>query len=874
MEELYNETNNRIFNFFYLMTVGVLIAWVMVSGIVDTTIFQRTHFLNLIRVFFTVLVFGIILTHEVVTKIAFWLFVAVTIFMVTGFMVFALVPERGMFNTTELMLRTIQYILGMRAHTFQYENIVVWTLIILFSFVVVYFGYVWFRFWLLLVLLTVTTSIAITSPYFRDERIFYVFIFCLLVLVVLKLQQLNQIKINNSNKELTLSSLIVPVTAVVVMLATMIPTPPTGGADGFFQRVVRAPFDFVNNVFSDLTTQTEFSLTNVGFGGRSGRLGGDVALNDRVFMRITTEPLTTMPIYLTGATSDTYTGYSWLSLHTEYENVDFADFYQRIELIERHLGGNLSWHVPMIEAVMEEQLVLMGWYQNYRFFINEVTGLVVQAHVSGYVPALIPDEIPGMALLTIDTLNTRMTSLFHPGIVRNMVPIEGEMMLSRTRDGRIISTNRLPRGAVYHVYHTDLNRSYTIWGWSSPGDRFSPMAPLQYSYRGVLMDIVLMLEMFRANYGYYIITPRISPAIGEVMTYIEFINNYLIPRSERIHEIYLQLPDTLPERVHQLAEYVTAPATTNFERMVFLESFLRENFRYTLLPGPSPVEQDFVDHFLFDIQAGYCVHFATAFVVMARTLGMPTRYVEGFMVNVPGGSWYQDVYVRNNMAHAWPEVYFEGYGWMRFEPTPAYEGVDEPEFTGGGLDSGFWEDDNHPYWLNQGQYREPEHQLGDIPQESGQIDAGGVTDSNRISIPPIVLIILGIAVVPITILVRLKYVKYKKNRFSKIDNNEIMNREYYRLLGYLQLFGHLMMPNDTEIAFMERIKRQLNLPKHEQALLVDAAQIYVKGRYSGSEIIDDELVIFEKINARLDERVIDLVGKVRYYWYRDFIGKI
>ena len=891
MKESYNKTDNRIFNFFYLMTVGVLTAWVMVAGIVDTTIFQRTHLLNLIRVFFTVLAFGLILKHEVVTKIAFWLFAAATIFIVTGFMMFALVPEGGgiAFNTAELILRTVQYVLGMRAHMFQYENIIVWLLIVSFSFVVVYFGYVRFKFWLLLVLSTVTTSIAITSPYFREERIFYVFIFCLLVLVVVKLQQLNQIKINNPHKTSKLSSLIIPVTAVVVMFATMIPTPPTGGDDGFFRRVARAPFDFVNNVFSDLTMQAEFSLTNVGFGGRGGRLGGNAVLNDRVFMRITTDSLTAMPIYLTGATSDTYTGYSWLNLHTEYEDVDFSDFYQQIELIERVLGENLSQYVPMIDSVMEGRLVpldLFGGFaeahpellQNYRFFINEVTYLFFQAYVPGFTPlhVVIPDEIPGTSLLTIDTLNTRMTSLFHAGIVRNMVSTEGEMMLSRTRDGRIVSNNRLPRGTAYQVYHTDLNRSYTIWGLTL-GGRILSTNPLQYSYRGVLSDIVLMLETFSANYGYYIMTPKISPAIGEVLTYIEIINNYLIPRSEQIHEIYLQLPDTLPERVRQLAEYVTADATTDFERMVLLESFLRENFRYTLSPGPSPVGQDFVDHFLFDIQVGYCVHFATAFVVMARALGMPTRYVEGFMVHEPDEHGNPDIYVRNNMAHAWPEVYFEGYGWVRFEPTPAYDGIDEPGFTGGiggilGSGGGFWEDDNIPYEPNQGQDREPVPQQNGTSQAPSQGNAGNAsdaTDNIRISIPTIVWVISGFTVVPIAFFARYRHIKYKRNRFSGKDNNEMMKREYQRLLVYLQLLGHSMRPSETEIAFMKRVKGELDLP-----LLVDATQIYVKGRYSDLEITDDELIIFEKINTRLDERVTDLVGKVRYYWYRDFIGRI
>ena len=904
MKELYNkktETNDKIFNFFYLMTVGVLIAWVMVSGIVDTTIFQRTHLLNLMRVFVVVLAFGLILTYETVTKIAFWAFAAATLFIVTGFMLFALRPESTgmMFNTAELLLRSVQYMVGMRAHTPQYENIIVWSLILFFSFVTVYFGYARFRFWILLTLLNVTTSIAITSPYFREQRIFYVAIFCLLILVIVKLQQENQMKIGNLIKARPLSKQIIPITAAVVILATVIPTPPTGGADGFFRRVVQAPFNLINNIFSDLTTQAEFSLANVGFGGHGGRLGGNVTVNDRVFMRIRTSRA--MPLYLTGATSDTYTGYSWLSLHAEYDVVDRSYFGWHLEAMENYIRLEFSQLVENM-ALINSGRPLDGPYRwNWfvgreeefdfgdRYFIDTLTGMNIQAMNDPYSWQMGGttdfSELQGLDRLIIDTLNTRMSSLFHSGVVHN-VTVPDEVEVVRNRDGRIVTSSRMERGATYEIALTNV----------SSGTRRAGNNPRQASYHGVLTDIATMLETFPMTHGYYLRAPLIwfntelifddyspLPTVYNATTTVNLLNNYLIPRAERIRDIYTQLPDGLPERVRDLAEFVTAEATNDYDRMLLLEAFLRSNFDYTLSPGPSPVGRDFVDHFLFDIQRGYCVHFATAFVVMARALGMPTRYVEGFLIQ--GQSRFDDIYVLNNMAHAWPEVYFEGYGWVRFEPTPAYGGFDDGGFTGGGLGGvggggGFWDDyQNLPYWLNPGGQHEPGYQPGGtISGQGGNQDTTGnanaTTGSAGIAISPLVILIPSIAAVPIGFLARLGYVKYQKNRFDKTDNHELMNREYQRLLGYLQLFNQTMLPTETEIAFMARIKGQLNLPIHEQEFLVQAAEIYAKGRYSHLAITDTELTVFEKIIARLDGRVLDEIGKVRYYWYRHFIGKI
>jgi len=78
---------------------------------------------------------------------------------------------------------------------------------------------------------------------------------------------------------------------------------------------------------------------------------------------------------------------------------------------------------------------------------------------------------------------------------------------------------------------------------------------------------------------------------------------------------------------------------------------------------------DWVEYMLFESQRGYCDDFATAMVVMLRTQGIPARFVQGYVL-ADRDPIRRDYVVRESLAHSWVEVYFDGYGWLRFEPTP------------------------------------------------------------------------------------------------------------------------------------------------------------------------------------------------------------
>ncbi|TVQ19785.1 MAG: transglutaminase domain-containing protein, partial [Spirochaetaceae bacterium] len=139
---------------------------------------------------------------------------------------------------------------------------------------------------------------------------------------------------------------------------------------------------------------------------------------------------------------------------------------------------------------------------------------------------------------------------------------------------------------------------------------------------------------------------------------------------------YLSVPDSISESVRALAADLTG--TTPSESMLNTLRFLRANFEYTLEP-PQPRGADrFLEAFLEEHNRGFCVHFATAFTIISRLQGIPTRYVTGFLVQPPdfeelmmgGMPLIESIAVSGYSAHAWPEIWLEQTGWRIVEATP------------------------------------------------------------------------------------------------------------------------------------------------------------------------------------------------------------
>lgn len=137
-----------------------------------------------------------------------------------------------------------------------------------------------------------------------------------------------------------------------------------------------------------------------------------------------------------------------------------------------------------------------------------------------------------------------------------------------------------------------------------------------------------------------------------------------------VRALYLQLPDTITPRTRDLAEEMAAGATTPYDQVVAVTRWLRQHIAYSRITQGPPEDAEPIDWLLFDYRVGYCNYYASAEVILLRILGIPARMAVGYASGTydEGSGVYE---VRGGDAHAWPEVFFPGYGWVEFEPTAA-----------------------------------------------------------------------------------------------------------------------------------------------------------------------------------------------------------
>lgn len=140
---------------------------------------------------------------------------------------------------------------------------------------------------------------------------------------------------------------------------------------------------------------------------------------------------------------------------------------------------------------------------------------------------------------------------------------------------------------------------------------------------------------------------------------------------------YLQLPEDLSPKIKQLAEEIAAYQNNSFDKTQVITYYLRRNITYSERIPEVPEGEDPIAWFLFTHKAGYCNYYATAEVLMLRSIGIPARLAVGYAqgsFNPENGSFT----VVQKDRHAWVEVYYVGYGWVEFEPTSSRPYIERP----------------------------------------------------------------------------------------------------------------------------------------------------------------------------------------------------
>ncbi len=151
-------------------------------------------------------------------------------------------------------------------------------------------------------------------------------------------------------------------------------------------------------------------------------------------------------------------------------------------------------------------------------------------------------------------------------------------------------------------------------------------------------------------------------------------------------DIYLQVPETISPRIAQLAQEITAGFETPYDMAAAITAWLRRNIAYNRVIDPPPSGREPVEWLLFDYKIGFCNYFASAEVILLRSLGVPARVAAGYA----SGQFLEDsgtYEVRAGDAHAWVEVFFPGFGWVEFEPTPEQPALIRPDAVQAGSEA-------------------------------------------------------------------------------------------------------------------------------------------------------------------------------------------
>ncbi|MCH5288134.1 MAG: transglutaminase domain-containing protein [Christensenellaceae bacterium] len=302
------------------------------------------------------------------------------------------------------------------------------------------------------------------------------------------------------------------------------------------------------------------------------------------------------------------------------------------------------------------------------------------------------------------------------------------------------------------------------------------------------------------------------------------------PAYEEIRRIYTALPEHLQQELYDLARRAVEGSTTPYQMAFALQNYLSRSYRYTLDVAPQPAELDFVTNFLLQTREGYCTYFASAMTVLCRMLGLPARYVEGYVAEPDAEG---NALVTGMDAHAWTEVYFSGFGWLTFDATPR---------TGGGTsnsenppeESAPPEDEPSPSPSpepTETPTPEPDDEMSTIapPQDTptpepseGPSSSPSPEPSDEPEAPPeepargprnpwwwlLLLLLLAIAGMALRVFLMLPAQAAARAK----DEQGRWMAWTQALYDELRVMGYSRQPNESPMAFMERLDANAQLP--------------------------------------------------------------
>lgn len=445
------------------------------------------------------------------------------------------------------------------------------------------------------------------------------------------------------------------------------------------------------------------------------------------------------------------------------------------------------------------------------------------------------------------------------------------MMRQRTLD---VNYKELTTNAVFTPPKTkEIISEKKKVSYEQKGILFENVASYDTTYRSAFLELNLqsprLIRMLQSadNFTYEdldfcslgIFKTRAMGKIAHINQYDEEdskinLNEVLKERADYIEATYTQLPENFSPRVQDLARKITKECTNDYDRLMAIKKYLSQ-YTYTTRPGGVPKDKELVDYFLFEGQQGYCTYFATAMVMMGRSLGIPMRYVEGAIVDYQKTEKEHVYSINSSKAHAWSEAYFKGIGWIKIEATPGY----------GDVQYILWPKERLPEEKAKEEQETPD--IPDVvPVKPGVEESK--EEENVEKVRPIemikkicfvclsVLIAITIALVAFYVFVKQSY----RHVYKKSDNTKKFTLLFYELLDHLSACKVGLSEGETLLQLEGKIEKALPEVKEE---LYKVIETYLGLRYGRKVVSTDQVSELHKICTAFLDRRIKVQGRIR-----------
>jgi hypothetical protein len=349
----------------------------------------------------------------------------------------------------------------------------------------------------------------------------------------------------------------------------------------------------------------------------------------------------------------------------------------------------------------------------------------------------------------------------------------------------------------------------------------------------VSTSMVLGFGATLSGLAYTVTSDNISPTTDQ-------LNRAPAPPAA-IADEYLNVPAAF-RPLAALARGVTSRAKTDYGKAIALQQWFTQSGRFTYsLNATEPPDTTGLSHFLTVTRRGYCQQFAFAMAVLARLLGIPSRVAVGFTSGSPTGinTWT----VKTSDAHAWPELYFQGAGWLRFEPTPAGSGgqgtaipptYTVPQAAGGGSSQPFTPLPGQP---NAGSAGTGGNNSALNPRERGLTGHGSATGAlhgtSAFPAEPVGLAVLALLAVA-AVAPRTARTLRRRRRYHRAGDAERAHAAWREVLDDLADYRIPWRPSESPRATARRVADESGLPRPAAEALRRVALAEERARYAGA----------------------------------------